>query len=240
MRRTNARPWKLKFTLSFEAALHFPPLTTQPRNLDCESGGGIAVAWHRGVRGSGVVPSSGRSRSQLCPGATFLAVHVLLPRDTPTYTVVRTISPYLGAPALTGEPARERKLRERRFPRLACGRKLRRGRSQPRRLVKLTGSGSSRRADEPPLHYIPDRTAGWSLKPTTALNRHRGYVREFLQLGFEDSSRDRVTCPDSCSRRIDTDNICPSCGKQSQLCPRTIYSSPPSCLCSNLFFIMVF
>lgn len=34
----------------------------------------------------------------------------------------------------------KRKLWERRFPRLVCGRKLRRGRSRPRRLVKLTGS----------------------------------------------------------------------------------------------------
>lgn len=44
MRQTNARPWKLKFTLSFELALRLPPLTAQPRNLDCEGGGsGVAV-----------------------------------------------------------------------------------------------------------------------------------------------------------------------------------------------------
>lgn len=61
--------WKVKFTLSFEPTLHFPPLTTRPRNLDPR----------KGVEAGGCVR---RSRSQLRPRATFLAAYTFLPRDT--------------------------------------------------------------------------------------------------------------------------------------------------------------
>lgn len=144
--------WKVKFTLSFEPTLHFPPLTTRPRNLDLRVG----------TEGGGCVR---RNRSQLCPGATFLAcipffreIHETPPsRRTSRCTCINPRLAYKGEETLVKAFSRGWKLQ--------CGPK-----PAVNRLIKLNGKA----AEETRIRARAIRRKLRSLKPTTEIGHVKG------------------------------------------------------------------